>query len=631
MTAGAVASLAWLAALASFGIALLGRVAPWLARVERVAYGAVLGQVLGSLALLGVALLRGSLETGAVIGVGIAALAVALVLARGARPQAPGPAPPDPTPAWLPWLVLGALAVRWAFLWSHALEIGPAGLYAGHHHIWGDWSLHLGDTTAFAWGDNFPPLHPRYAGLPNTYHYLTSITCAAMVKLGMSPTAALPLHSFVGSMLVALATLGFARRLTGNMRAATLAVVLFLVGGGLGWCVTLGEVLRSHHPLATLLADPWDWRLQEARHLRWLNVFYAYVLPQRSTLYGFPLGMAVLACVNEAVRRRATRPFVIGGAIAGLLPLASLGAMLALAMITGVLFLLFASWRWLAFFAPWIALAVPQLLAQQGGAPGALRAFRWQLGWVAGPVPWWWFWLENLGLFVPLGLVALLARDLLPAPSRRFLLGFMPVFVAANLFVFQPWDWDNTKVMVWWFLAVCVLVAAWLARAWREHRSLPARIAWWMALLVLTLSGLLADLDQGLGRDRHLFLTREELEVARQVRERTPPHALFVVGTQNNHPVPVMAGRRVLMSYPGWLWSQGVDYHDREREVRAIYALAPDADSLMHHYRVSFVVVGPVERAELGADEAAWRTRFPAVVSTRRYRVYDVRGLTVVR
>src|SRR5205085_11944126 len=81
--------------------------------------------------------------------------------------------------------ILGAFAVRWALLWATALQYDSRGLWASQTYIWGDWALHLGDVTSFVYGENFPPQNTRYAGTPLAYHYLTSITGAAFVKLGM--------------------------------------------------------------------------------------------------------------------------------------------------------------------------------------------------------------------------------------------------------------------------------------------------------------------------------------------------------------------------------------------------------------------------------------------------------------
>ena len=132
--------------------------------------------------------------------------------------------------------------------------------------------------------------------------------------------------------------------------------------------------------------------------------------------------MLTVTLLVRAARRRSPRArSSLAGVVAGFLPLAHLPTLLALAMVTPFLALLLARrpwhlrtipWRgWIVFHVVWIAVAMPQLLTQLGGGAGALAAFRLDLGWVAGiRDPWWWFWLKNLGLFIPLGLLALGAR-----------------------------------------------------------------------------------------------------------------------------------------------------------------------------------------------------------------------------
>ena len=73
-----------------------------------------------------------------------------------------------------------------------APDRGPTGLFAGHVNIWGDWPVHLGIVSSFAYGANFPPEHPRFADHAFAYHYLSDLTAAAPVTLGMDPGRAGP-------------------------------------------------------------------------------------------------------------------------------------------------------------------------------------------------------------------------------------------------------------------------------------------------------------------------------------------------------------------------------------------------------------------------------------------------------
>ena len=639
-------SLLFLCALASPGIAALDRFARFLTPLERFAYGAVLGIVAGTLAIVPAATLLG-FSPPVVLGVAVASVVAAVLFAfgpggrrRGSRPGVGlGERLRDLRGRLDPWAtaLVALLVVRWSLLWSSALTVRPDGLWAGHEYIWSDWPTHLGIVTRFAFGGNFPPENTLFAGLPLSYHYLSDLTPAAFVVLGMDPLAVLPLHSFVLSILTVLCLYAFARRLGGVRSTATLAVILFLFGAGLGWVATLARIDTSHDLFGTLANAPWSAQAQAALHIRFFNPYFAFLMSQRAYLYGLPIAMLTVTLLVRAARRHATRTFVLAGVVAGLLPLAHLPTLLALAMVTPFLALLLAGrpwllrtipWRgWIVFHVVWIAVAVPQLLMQLGGGAGALAAFRLDIGWVASPDPWWWFWLKNLGLFIPLGLLALGARRLLPPRSHRALLAFMPIFVVANLFAFQPWDWDNHKILIYFFLALTILVAALLVRAWRSSRLIVVRLLLVGVVVTMTLGPALENLDQLEGHGQYLMLTTEQLQIAAEIRAVTDPKALLVGGMQPQDPVMELTGRRLLMGYWGQLWVSGIAYQQRQADVGTIYAMGPGADSLLRQYKVDYVVIGPDERSILRANEAAYAARFPVVASTQDYRVYDVRSL----
>jgi hypothetical protein len=648
------ASLALMSAMGALGIALLYRFARHLTPLERWAYGAPLGMVIGSLLLVPVATVLGlGTESVALVGAACAVVAgVSWLTLRERRPISvagaatgiPDPADLEPTPGdgatttlrsfWLtvqrfgllPILVLGAFATRWALFWRDALTQATQGLYAGHVNLWGDWPVHLGIVSSFAYGANFPPAHPRFDGHAFAYHYLSDLTAAAMVPLGMTPGGALALHSYVGSVLVAAGLFAFARRMTGDRTAASLTLVLFFLGGGLGWLVTAGAMEQSRDVLGPIATMAWDRTVKREFNLQFVNMFFGFVASQRAFLYGLPLAFAILSTLLVAVRRADVRLFIVAGAIAGLLPLAHLGTLLALAIVTPVLFLMFPSRAWLAFFAVWMAVAVPQLLTQLGGSAGALSALRLQLGWVSSPDAWPWFWIKNLGWFAPLVIAGLLTRHLVPERARRFLVAFMVLFVAANVAVFQPWDWDNHKLLVYWFVAVSIVVAALLARIWRRLPEIGPRMLVLGVILSMTASGMLEDVGTFLGQSRYRMLAPDQLALADQIRATTDPDALFVVGMENHDPVAMLTGRRIYMGDDNWLWTEGIPFEARRDEVRGIYRYDPGTEAVLAERGIDFVVIGPHERDALGADEGAFRERFPVLTKAGDWTVYDVRG-----
>jgi hypothetical protein len=654
----ALAAMIVLLAYAAAGWAVLARVFAFTTALERLAYGSIIGITAGTLALVPLASFTG-LTPLTVWATAVATLAVAVWLGRAEvrRYLATHPtigsvvARLDPAAS----LVIGVLTVRWLLLWRDALQLRDGGLWAGHEYVWSDWPTHLALVTRFAAPDGFPPQHIHYAGLPLSYHYLSDLTPAAFVVLGMDVFGALQLHSLVLSVLAALAIWAFARRMTGRRSAATLGMVLFLMGAGLGWLVHLGSLDLGDGPISAILADPWDPKEQGAAHIRVFNPYLAFLMSQRAYLYGLPVAMFVLSGLRIAAARRSVILFMATGAVAGLLPLAHLPTLLALAIVIPVLglALLDRPWRirglpvtgWIAFGGTWVLVSLPQLLVQLGGGSGALSATRLQIGWVASEGQfgdtWVSFWVKNAGLLGILCLVAvvvgLLDRHsrpgdrLVPPRAFRVLLALQVIFVVVNTVVFQPWDWDDHKILVYWMLSAAVLAAALLIWAWRRVSDRPPAIRLTArAGLVLLVVGVIAGptlenvwMLQGGGRYR--LLDGQQIALARRVAEVVPAGGVVVTGMGSHDPVQMLSGRQVLMGYWGQLWVSGIDHRQREAEVLEILRLGPRADELIERYGIAAVVIGPGERDRLGANDAGYAARFPLLGEVGAYRVYDTR------
>ena len=75
------------------------------------------------------------------------------------------------------------------------------------------------------------------------------------------------------------------------------------------------------------------------------------------------------------------------------------------------------------------------------------------------------------------------------------------------------------------------------------------------------------------------------------------------------------------MGYLGHVGSHGIDYSERERDIRMIYAGAPDAESLLKKYGVEYAVVSPQERSMLNEQ---FFSRFQEVGEIGEYRLYKI-------
>jgi uncharacterized membrane protein len=112
------------------------------------------------------------------------------------------------------------------------------------------------------------------------------------------------------------------------------------------------------------------------------------------------------------------------------------------------------------------------------------------------------------------------------------------------------------------------------------------------------------------------------MKLAEDIRQKTPARSLVLHAPTFNSPV-FLTGRRSLLGYPGWAWSRGLDYTEREDTIRRIYKGNVDAAELMRREHIAYVVIGPLERQSMSANEAFF-SNYVKVSECGPYDLYKV-------
>ncbi len=540
-------------------------------------------------------------------------------------------------------VVYGGFALLLTLLFWNSLTLENGTIYAGSLNIWGDWGWHIPQVTNFASGSNLPPEFPVMDGQRLSYPFLTNFLSATLVIGGLGLLAAFK----VPSVLLALAGLGmlmsFTRHLAGGA-AAALAPVLFYLAGGLGFIDLFADLAKSDNVGALLGHLPQEYTLHTeglVPNVNWINPIVAYVVPQRAFLFGLPLALAVLTLLHQAIQTRRPQLALAAGLVVGIMPLVHLHSVIFLGLITPFVIVLtyrqvggrlrgrkraaYVGRFWALFAAPVAVLALPQAVWLTHGLDSG-RFFRSQFGWTKGSDNIAWFWLKNAGLFIPLligGLVWLYRKREAPV-LVAFAAGGAFVFVISNLFVFQPWDWDNSKLLVYWLVVSVPVVALLLVRLWQ--RGVGWKVGVGAVVVSLSLAGTADVLRISLPSARQQMFTASDQEIGRTVRTATKPDAVFLTSQSSINPFSALGGRRIVMGYGGWLWSWGLPYQQREADVARMFEGDQDTEELLGLYRVDYVVFGPSERNQQNyhANEAYFRERFTVWQRFGETTVYEV-------
>jgi hypothetical protein len=543
-------------------------------------------------------------------------------------------------PSSWPLLALLVVCGAWTVHFLHqAYVYAPAGLYSGYINIWGDWAAHLSFAASFAYEHNFPPQFPIDPGHRLGYPFMIDFFAADLVPLGLSLTAALTATSaMLGLALPGVIYLA-ALRFTAGRAASVIAVFVFLLSGGLGFAQLAGEIARGG--LGVLVHLPHEYTLNRDVNLQWLTPVLAYIVPQRSTLFGFSLALIVLVLLWVALHEHlGWRPFLFAGLVVGLIPVYHVHAYGTVVALAAFWVLFNRRPEWIAYFVPALAIGIPILVWQwppQNTSictnTASIGGYCIQLGWLS-PTDWqrylWlfpfdfaWFWIWNTSLLVALILLAHFRTGWF---STDFVRWFAPMwlwFLVPNVIVLQPWVWDNTKFFIFWALLGSMVVGVVVVGLWRRGGVFAWAAAG--AMVLLCLSGVL-DLYRAsdFSVSSVEFTDASGLKVADWVRHNTSPYAVFAVADDHNSPIPTLGGRRELIGYPGWLWTYGLaDWAQKGDDDKRILDGDPTALALVKKYGVTYVMIGPQE-IQRGARRSYWDAHGTLVYDNGEYAVYRV-------
>jgi hypothetical protein len=227
----------------------------------------------------------------------------------------------------------------------------------------------------------------------------------------------------------------------------------------------------------------------------------------------------------------------------------------------------------------------------------------------------------NWGAFLPIAAVSLIRFRYYRDP---LVLGAAVLFVLCFLLRFQPNAWDNTKLLTWSHLLLCVPVAHYLAHLWSKPALVSRCTA--VALLVFTVASGSLDLVR-MTRTKAVanrMWTTDERQLAEDFRAVSEPTSLVLCSDDHHHWVPSLSGRQVLLGYRGWLASYGVDYGPVVRDIRAMLGGSADAEALLARYGVDFVVIGRTERRDFGANESYFEQHHELIFDRAANKVFRV-------
>ena len=251
-----------------------------------------------------------------------------------------------------------------------------------------------------------------------------------------------------------------------------------------------------------------------------------------------------------------------------------------------------------------------------------------QKTWNGVIAPFFQFWLTNFGLWIPLALalVGLVGWRIWksgwrwgdrPPADVAFVLPAIVIFAAGYFFKTAPWEWDNLKLMVWGYFLILPFLWSDIIGRW----AFPERAAMCVALFgsgFVTLLGGLSAGHPGFG-----LIERARLDYAGAALRPLPVEARFASYPTYNHPV-LLQGRKVVLGYPGHLWTEGFNSGDASNRLTELMNGAANWREAAKALGVRYVFWGQDEKTNYQSSSRPWEATAFLVASGDWGAIYDL-------
>ena len=512
---------------------------------------------------------------------------------------------------WAAIVVFSLVSAR-AFLWL-VFTVGNQIKVLSPNNL-GDLSLHLTYIRFLANGAAFWPDNPIFTHGKLTYPVGLDVFNALLTLAGVDPLRGLIWTGLAGAALTGAALWRWGRGI---------ALAAFLGNGGLaGFAVVMTGRLADFQS-----------------ELAWKSIFLALFVTQRGLLFALPAGLLLLASwrsrffADDGWRLPRWGELLLYAS----LPLFHLHTFIFLSLMLAAWFVLHPpARRDLGVLVGSAFVPASALVLLVTGTLGGASVLGFKAGWMWDDTTWlqWCeahlpgsptlnamllFWPINFGFLIPL--VGWLAYRLWKDPRalwpRALLFPALFIFLLCVFVKFAPWEWDNTKLMIWSYLAIVPL-------AWNEllaARPLGQRIAAAVALFGSGFISLLGGLDgTHTGFD---IATRSELDGVEKAIANIPIAERFVAYPTYNHPL-LLAGRKVALGYTGHAWSHGLHWEPTGATVDALMNGRSDWRAAAAELKVRYLFWGNEEREHYQDSPRPWRHSARLVARGAWGEIYDL-------
>lgn len=523
---------------------------------------------------------------------------------------------------------------------------------------YGDIPFHMAQVSYFIYNQPFELADPIYLGHKLTYPFLINLLSSSFYILNNNYLFSFHLPSFTlvisGIVLFYLLISKFIKR----PLIRICSFLIFFLGSGLGFLKiindsslwvkeSLGEMINYILHLPYPIAIFYNAVYPNQNNI-WSSFLTMFLMHQRSFFFGFALGILCLFILYLAFRYKNNKIFYFSGILIGLLPLVHAHTFAALSIILAGIFVFSLIKKQKSLIINFIFTGIIILLISSFSlyfltSEKINDSFvKLRLGWMTekgtiGAVQyggnhffdWLSFMWQNFGLFLPLLVLAVIYLILKKKVLKQnqeikisLIIGSVFLWTVLNLVQFQPWDYDSGKIFAYFLLLGSIILGCFFEQL--KFKGVGVLI------IILTFFIILSGVIDAFSRSSfaspylHTIFNAEEQKTANWIIKNIPSKNNILTSSTHLNLVNSLAGKLVLIGYPGWLWTHGIQYQEREVDINRMFQGGEEVEKLFKKYKINYVMIGSKERYDHKANELFYDQNYPLIFQLNSIKIYRV-------
>lgn len=534
---------------------------------------------------------------------------------------------------------------------------------------YGDIPFHMTQVSKFAYQKHLDFNEPIFDGERMRYAFFINLISGLILRFSNNWFIAMqvPVLILMASAIVLMFV--FYRYFLKSNLGAVFAVFIFLFGSGFGANYLFQKVEFSALKIISTLIPymmannsstitKWD-AVFPAQNIDWGSPLSLVFLHQRAFILGFFMFTLFLYLLKKWTKDPSNHLLTLFlGIVVGISPLAHYHSFIAMLVILGftaartviknekglLLRLIFLGVIILVFSLPQIAylmhgknmflfsdqsfikFRVGWMVEETNGS----AVFNPESGFIYGKLlPYLNFLWINFGVILPsfgiISFVALKSQKFKQTYPFVFFLALsaMTFFFLVQLIRFQPWDYDDNKILVYFqFFAAPVVVAffMWVSK----NMKIIGYLSFALFVLLATYSGIFDQIPRLLVAPENMpiIFSRDARVTAEYIRDNITADSRIITTSTHLNIVSSLSGKPVLVGYPGWLWTRGIDYISREQNLRQFYSNPVTYSNIADFYHAKYVLIEPTAVYDWKVNANMFNKNWDLLLDQGEYQLY---------